>query len=113
MGSTRGKGKIMLTEERKNLIRSIDKFRKTNEATLAESTHRFWDEECECYIDQNEAQFMFYFSRCLRKRTLSEEWDKIKNTYREICRNEESIVPREFLNEILNELREIYFSSQN
>lgn len=104
----------MLTEERKNLIRNLDKFGKVNETELMATTHRFYDEKSECYVDYNEAQFLFYFSRCLRKRTLSEEeWNKIKFTYRELCRNEESIVPREFLNEILRELRDIHFSSQN
>lgn len=104
----------MLTEKRKSLIKKVDKFKKGNEDALMVSTHRFWDEECECYVDWNEETFLSCFSRFLRKRTLSEEeWGKVKSAYREICKNEESIIPHNFLNEILGELREIYFSSPN
>ena len=103
----------MLKEERKNLIRKIDKFINENEEVLMAVTYRFWDDESECFNDFNEGQFLSCFSRFLRKRTLSkEEWEKITIAYREICRNEESIVPHEFVNEILKELREIHFSSQ-
>ena len=104
----------MITETRKNLIRTLEKFGKENKNALMASTHRFWDDECECYNDFNEEQFLSYFSRCLRKRTLSEEeWKKVKMAYKEISRNEESVVSQEFLNEIMNNLREIYCFRQN
>ena len=102
----------MITETRKNLIRKIDKFIKENEESLIVTSHRFWDDESECFNIFNEGQFLSYFSKCLRKRTLSkEEWDKVKIAYKEISRTK-SIISQEFLNEIMRELREIYFSSR-
>ena len=103
----------MLKEERKNLIRNLDKFVQENKSNLATLTYRSYDTESETYTSWSDAHFLSYFSRCLRKRTLSEEmWAKIKFAYREISRNEGSIVPQDFLNKIIDECREIYFSSR-